>query len=86
MSAMAAVAFDTLAFARRLQSAGMTSGQAEVVANAIHEVAFEQLVTKTDLSIALKELEVRLLYKMGAMIAGSTALTITVLTAISHFH
>lgn len=64
----------------------MPHTQAEPLAETLTEVAMDQLVTKTDLAFALKDLENRFLLKMGAMIAGSTAITITVLSAISKFH
>jgi len=83
---MAAVPFQTHVFIRRMETAGMPHAQAEALAETLTEVAMDQLVTKTDLAFSLKDLENRLLLKMGAMIAGSTAITITVLSAISKFH
>ena len=86
---MAVVSFDTLAFVERLESAGMAKPQAAVVAKAIHEVAFEQLVTKNDLALTanqlrleLRELEQRLTIRMGGMAAA----TITILGALIAFH
>jgi hypothetical protein len=44
-----AVAFDTLAYARRLRAAGFTEQQAEVQAEALASVVSETLATKEDL-------------------------------------
>lgn len=72
---MAQLGFDTLAFAKRLAAAGMNSSQAEALAEALTEHAFTELATKSD----LKELELRLTMRMGAMLAVSTALTVAIL-------
>lgn len=58
-----AVAFDTLAYARRLRAAGFTEQQAEVQAEALAGVVGETLATKQD----LRELEYRLTLRLGAM-------------------
>jgi len=58
-----AVAFDTLAYARRLRQAGFSEQQAEVRAEALAAVVTETLATKQD----LRELEYRLTLRLGAM-------------------
>ena len=58
-----AVAFDTLAYARRLRQAGFSEQQAEVQAEALAAVVTETLATKQD----LRELEYRLTLRLGAM-------------------
>ena len=58
-----AVAFDTLAYARRLRQAGFSEQQAEVQAEALAAVVAETLATKQD----LRELEYRLTLRLGAM-------------------
>jgi hypothetical protein len=66
------VAFDTLAYARRLRGAGFTDQQAELQAEALAAVVSETLATKQD----LRELEYRLTLRLGAMITvavGSVA-------------
>lgn len=70
--------FDTLGFVKRLAAAGMNTRQAEALAEALTTHAFEQLATKAD----LKELELRLTMRMGAMSAASTALTVAILGAL----
>ena len=71
--------FDSLAFVKRLAAAGMNAGHAEALAEALTEYAFTHLVTKAD----LKDLELRLTMRLGAMIAASTALTIGILGTLS---
>jgi hypothetical protein len=77
---MATVAFDTLAYVKRLRSAGFTEEQAEVQAEALSAALGEQLVTKqyldmklehleTKLDAKIDSLELRLTVKLGAFIA-----------------
>ncbi len=53
---MDAIIFDTLAYAKKLKSAGFTEQQAEVQAEALASLVNEQLATKRD----LQELELNL--------------------------
>ena len=62
--------FDTLAFVKRLAAAGMNTRQAEAFAEALTEHAFTEVATKSD----LKELELRLTLRMGAMSAAIIAI------------
>ena len=67
-----AVAFDTLAYARRLRQAGFSEEQAEVQAEALAAVVTETLATKQD----LRELEYRLTIRLGTIVTvgvGSVA-------------
>lgn len=89
--------FDTLGFVKRLSAAGMDARQAEALVEALSDAMFDTLVTKDDigglrndlreleLRIAgeLKALGLRLMGRMNAMIAGSTALTVAVLGALT---
>lgn len=61
------VAFDTLAYARRLKSVGFTEEQAQVQAEALASIVEEHLATKHD----LRELEYRLTIRLGAMMTVS---------------
>lgn len=80
------VAFDTLAYAKKLKEAGFTEKQAEVQAEAIAEIIHEKLTTKKDLKELetnlrreMKELEMRLTFRLGSMMfAGFTILAILV--------
>jgi hypothetical protein len=88
------LSFDTLAFAKRLAAAGMESRQAQALAEALHDIVFDTLATKSDLrdlevatNASLKDLEHRLTNSLtvrtGAMIAGSTALIVAVLGTLN---
>jgi len=58
---MSAITFDTLKFTRTLKDAGVEPKQAEAITDAFRDAQNEsELVTKQDLSIAVKELEVKL--------------------------
>jgi hypothetical protein len=63
-------AFDTLAFVKRLSAAGMEARQAEALAEALTARAFGELATKDD----LKDLELRLTIRMGALAAATVAI------------
>ena len=57
------IAFDTLAYAKKLKAVGFTEEQAEVQAEVLAEIVNEHLATKEDISLLrrdLKELEVTL--------------------------
>jgi hypothetical protein len=57
---MTAITFDTLAYAKRLQQAGVSAEQAEVQAEALRDVVDEKLATKQDIALLqrdIKELE-----------------------------
>lgn len=60
---MSAIAFDTLAYAKKLKLAGVPEAQAEVQAEAMAELVEERLATKRD----LKDLEERLVSQMRGM-------------------
>ncbi len=70
---MSAIAFDTLAYAKKLKVAGFTEEQAEVQAEAMAELVNEKLATKRD----LKELEMRLVLRLGSMMVGGIAVIAT---------
>jgi hypothetical protein len=71
--------FDTLSFVKRLAAAGMDVRQAEAFAEALGGNVFENIVTESMLRAELKDLELRLILRTGAMIAASTALTVAIL-------
>lgn len=71
---MSSTTFDTLGYARRLEEAGFTRQQAEVQANALREVIDERLVTKDYFDARLRELEYKLVIRLGTMMAASVAL------------
>jgi len=74
-----ALAFDTLAYAKKLIAVGVPAQQAEVQAETFAEIIDENLATKQDISELkrdLKEMEQRIIIKLGAMIAASIAVTV----------
>lgn len=85
-SHMNSILFDTLAYAKRLKAAGFTDSQAEVQAEALAEIIEERIATKHDLHETeqtlrrdLKETEQRIIIKLGAMVAASIAITVSLL-------
>lgn len=71
---MSEIAFDTLAYAKKLKSAGFTEEQAEIQAEALASIVDERLATKQDirdLKRDIKEMETRLTIRVGAMQAAS---------------
>jgi len=72
------IVFDTLDYAKKLKAAGFTDKQAEVQAEALAEIFENQLATKRD----LRELEYRLLIRLGAMLAASIALVAAIVKLV----
>ena len=70
-----AAIFDTLAYAKKLKTAGFTDTQAETQAEALAEIVESQLATKRD----LKEMEQRIIIKSGAMIAASITISVSLM-------
>lgn len=66
--------FDTLQYAKKLKKACITETQAEIQAEALAEIIEDKLATKQD----LKELEYRLIIKMGIMLTA----VVTILGAL----
>ena len=78
---MTAITFDTLAYSRTLQNAGMPRDQADAMAHAQADamkelVAAQELVTKRDLYIALSDTKHELLKWMMGMMVAQTALIV----------
>ncbi len=69
--------FDTLAYFKKLTAAGFTEAQANVQTEALREVVDlteRNLVTKADLKRDLKELEYKLVIRLGSIVVACTAL------------
>ncbi|MBF0380337.1 MAG: DUF1640 domain-containing protein [Magnetococcales bacterium] len=80
-----AIAFDTLAFTKKMKSAGFTEQQAEAQAEAIAELVEDRLATKLDIELIrrdIKDLEGRLTIRLGKMLAWSTGLIIVIIGAM----
>jgi hypothetical protein len=79
---MSAIAFDTHDFVKKLKSVGFTEEQAEVFATEHRRIIEDTLVTKYELNVQLRELEYRLIIKLGAMIVvavGAVATLVKIL-------
>jgi hypothetical protein len=63
---MSAIPFDSHAFVKRLISAGMPEGQAEILAEEQAKLIETQLATKTDIELLKHELTIR----VGSMIVA----------------
>jgi len=82
---MTTATFDTLGYFEKLKAAGVPENQAKAQADAMREVIDERLATKRDLqeleyrlqstnNQALKDMELRLTTRFGAMIAAAVAI------------
>ena len=78
---MAQFGFDTLSFVKRLSAAGMDSRQAEALAEALAEHPLDALATSSVLKSDLREFEVRLTLRMGAIAVASVAILATLIAA-----
>ena len=83
---MATRTFDTLKFANKLKAAGLPPDQAEAQAEALAEVIelnIQDLVTKDDLTMSLKDLEQRLIIKLGGMMVVAIGVIVALVKFIS---
>jgi uncharacterized membrane protein YheB (UPF0754 family) len=78
------ITFDTLAYAKKLKSAGFTEQQAEVQAEALADIIEDQMASKHDLksletvfAYELKQAEMRLTIRLGAIIVGAVGVFAT---------
>ena len=77
---MPIIAFDTLKYAKRLKDSGVPDKQAEAEAEALAEVLevnLKDLATKEDLRRDLRELEQRMIIKLGGMMMAAIAIVAT---------
>ena len=71
---MATFTFDTHKFIRKLKEAGIPESHAEAIADELREAHVEaELATKAD----LRELEYRLVIKLGSMMMAAVAIVAT---------
>jgi len=81
-----AIAFDTLAYTKKMKAAGFTNEQAEALAQSQAELIEERLATKQDLvalrrdlQVDLKELEYRIVTRIGGlMVVGFSIMGVLV--------
>jgi len=79
-----AIAFDTHAYVKKLKGVGVPEEQAEVQAEALANLVDERLATKQDLEALesnlrrdLKELEMRLLIRLGSLLVVAVGVMAT---------
>ena len=72
---MTAIAFDTLAYAKKMKELGFTDMQAEGQAEELANIIDDQIATKLDLELLKKDL----IIKLGSMIMASFVATISIL-------
>ena len=70
---MVTVVFDSHSFVKKLRAVGFTEEQAEVFAETQRD-ALSELVTREELERQLREMEYRLVIKIGVLLAGSATL------------
>ena len=83
---MSTLTFDTLKFANKLKAAGLPPDQAEAQAEALAEVIelnIQDLVTKDDLTASLKDLEQRLIIKLGGMMVVAVGVIVALVKFIT---
>jgi len=71
---MSTITFYTHEFIKRLKSVGFSEEQAEVFAAEHRRIIEENLVTKEHLDMRLRELEYRLIIKLGGMMMASVTI------------
>ncbi len=73
-----AIVFDTLEYSKKLKAAGFTEQQAEIQAEALADMFENQIATKRD----LRELEYRLLIRLGGMLAAAIAIVAAIVKLV----
>lgn len=76
---MPSATFDALAYFEKLKSAGVPEEQARIQANALREIVYEQLVSRSYLDLRLKEPEYKLAIRLGGIVVACTALLLAAL-------
>lgn len=74
---MPTITFDTLEFIKRLKSVGFSEEQAEVFAAEHRRIIEDALVTKEHLDMRLREMEYRLIIKLGSMMMAAITVVAT---------
>jgi hypothetical protein len=79
---MSAIVFDTLENVKKLKAVGFSDAQAETQTRILADLVDEQLVTKPYLDERLKELEYRLVIRLGAMMVVAIGLVATLVKTL----
>ena len=77
-------AFNSLAYVRRLESAGIPREQAEAQADALQEIIESQLATKRDLRELEERLTYRLTLRLGGIVVACSTLLLAMLPMLIH--
>lgn len=73
---MTVVTFDTLKFAKRLESAGIPAAHAEAMAEAFQEATGEELVTQSYLDTRIAQVEAKIAESASSMVKWMAGLLI----------
>jgi len=73
--------FDTLQYVKKLKEAGVPEKQAEVQAEALHEIIDERLATKEDLKLLEERLTYKLTIRFGSMLISGLVTSVVLLAA-----
>ena len=79
---MTPTTFGALRYFEKLKSAGVPEEQAKIQADALREIIDERLITKDFLDFRLKELEYKLVIRLGGIMAVCTAILLAGLPII----
>ncbi len=74
---MTTITFDTHEFIKRLKAVGFSEEQAEVFAAEHRRIIDDTLVIKEHLDMQLRELEYKLIIKLGGMMMAAIAVVAT---------
>lgn len=74
---MTTITFDTHEFIKRLKAVGFSEEQAEVFAEEHRRIIDDSLVTKEHLDMRMRELEYKLVIKLGGMMMAAIAVVAT---------
>lgn len=74
---MKTITFDTHEFIKRLKAVGFLEEQAEVFAEEHRRIIDDSLVTKEHLDMRMRELEYKLIIKLGGMMMAAIAVVAT---------
>jgi len=76
---MTSTVFNAIAYANKLKEAGLNGKVAEVEAEEMSNLINNDLVTKTFLSGELRNLEYRMIIKVGIMMVAQSTLLLTII-------
>lgn len=79
---LSTIVFDTLENVKRLKAVGFTEAQAETQTRIIADLVNDQLVTRQYLDERLKELESRLIIRLGSLIVVANTVSIGVVATL----